>query len=351
MHVPHNETRIYGHDHSGQVMYRFNSLGFRGEEYDPSARFRIALFGCSYAFGTGINFEDTYAYKFKEFLARAMSFEPAEVNLLSFAVGASSNDYATRAVLSQTDPTIDLVLFNLTHASRCEHVDGGRARTINIGSIDADNLEDSDPKTLAYYEFYSDELGAINLLKNLLLVQHHLKALDIGYVIQNGLFNFEPFRQIDACANFLACVDQRRLCHYPFLVWGRVDLAADGSHPGPVTQTAIAIHLLDFYGHLRVEQNDHGAGEAVLELARTLKETRAEWAYAEAALLYQKGNKADAIKMARGALNVDEVHAPFGRALLRVLSKPFRRASPKQMPRYDEAMASLAGDWLAKGGA
>ena len=33
-HVPGSVTRTYGMDHSGLKTYRFNSKGYRGEEYD-----------------------------------------------------------------------------------------------------------------------------------------------------------------------------------------------------------------------------------------------------------------------------------------------------------------------------
>jgi hypothetical protein len=221
-------------------------------------------------------------------------------------------------------------------------VDNGRPRTINVGSVDLENLEDNDPKTLSYYELYSEELGAINLLKNMLLVQYYLKCLNINYIIQNGLFDFGPYREIGACAAFIDRMDVRHVCDYPFLK-DRVDLAADGTHPGPITHTAIAIHLLDFYGNLLDQRNDLDVGGAVRELALSLKATRPEWAYAEAGLLYQRGRRAEAIDRVRTALTSDDTCAPFGRELMRVMSKPFLRVSPKQMPRYDEVMGPVKG--------
>ena len=43
LHAPGNVTRLYGSDQSGTVLYEFNSKGYRGEEYDPAARFRICV--------------------------------------------------------------------------------------------------------------------------------------------------------------------------------------------------------------------------------------------------------------------------------------------------------------------
>src|SRR5688500_5485993 len=60
LHVPGTATREYGSDKSGTIVYEFNSKGYRGEEYDPSAKFRVCVIGESNAFGTGLRVEETF---------------------------------------------------------------------------------------------------------------------------------------------------------------------------------------------------------------------------------------------------------------------------------------------------
>ena len=53
-------VRMYGADRSGLKSYRFNSLGFRGEEPDPAAAVRILVCGCSHGFGTGLDVGESH---------------------------------------------------------------------------------------------------------------------------------------------------------------------------------------------------------------------------------------------------------------------------------------------------
>jgi hypothetical protein len=57
------QDKLWG---DNSVVYKFNSLGFRGIEPDYSNENRILFAGGCLSFGTGINIEDTYAYKFSK---------------------------------------------------------------------------------------------------------------------------------------------------------------------------------------------------------------------------------------------------------------------------------------------
>ncbi|MGB1221611.1 MAG: hypothetical protein ACPG43_08725, partial [Alcanivoracaceae bacterium] len=54
-HVPNTVSYACNHDRSGKVQYRFNALGFRGEQYNENARYHIFVCGPSEAFGLGLN--------------------------------------------------------------------------------------------------------------------------------------------------------------------------------------------------------------------------------------------------------------------------------------------------------
>ena len=82
----------YGTDRSGTKAYRFNSLGFRGEEHNPDAAATIFVCGCSNAFGLGLNVEETWVHRFKLEYAEKRGLEPSDVNVLKFSQGAATND-------------------------------------------------------------------------------------------------------------------------------------------------------------------------------------------------------------------------------------------------------------------
>ena len=109
----------------GDWTYEFNTLGYRGENYDPQAKFHIYTCGCSYTYGIGIKQHQTFSHVFKERLATEIKLSLDEVNLLNFSQRGGSNDYIARTIISQSSqskPDLALVLF--TTKERIEHVDG-----------------------------------------------------------------------------------------------------------------------------------------------------------------------------------------------------------------------------------
>ena len=75
-HVPNTYSDRCGMDQSGKVKYRYNDLGFRGENYNDDAKFHIYVCGPSEAFGTGLNEEDIWCYHFKRKFAECHHVSP-----------------------------------------------------------------------------------------------------------------------------------------------------------------------------------------------------------------------------------------------------------------------------------
>ena len=50
----------YTHDN---VEYKFNSAGFRSDEFSDTSEKSIVFLGCSHVVGIGINYKDTMAYE------------------------------------------------------------------------------------------------------------------------------------------------------------------------------------------------------------------------------------------------------------------------------------------------
>jgi hypothetical protein len=76
----------------GLVRYRFNSVGFRGNEYSkrkPVSSLRVAIFGDSITVGHGVHFEDIYSEVARRALLQGSN---QIVEVLNFGVGAYNSD-------------------------------------------------------------------------------------------------------------------------------------------------------------------------------------------------------------------------------------------------------------------
>ena len=247
-------------DYSGTKTYSFNRQGFRGEDFDPKASKRIFFSGCSYTFGTGLNYEETAAYKFKMNYCSESGIDPAEVNLLNFAMPGGSNDYIVRTMISQCEkvkPDIAVVLFS--HSTRAEYIDeealGNKVATVapwwvehepyqHLTLAEKDNsgyIQVIRNASLGYlhYSTPANELAAF--LRNALLIQYYLSANNIPFILHWADYNrFGYAEKHFALKPLTALLKKQHFINYsdPEKYW--CDKAADDTHPGPVSNTNIA---------------------------------------------------------------------------------------------------------------
>jgi hypothetical protein len=256
-------------DFSGLKTYRFNRMGFRGEEFDPDAQRRIFMCGCSYTFGTGLDYEETAASRFKAHYCEALGVDPQAVNLLNFAMPGASNDYIVRTLLSQCRHVRpDVVVAIFTHIDRAEHIDehmlGERVWTVApwwIREISeelkppdgdgADRIEAMREASVGYFYYFTESNGAAAFLRNLLLLQFYCEASRIPYVFH--WIEFERLTELDrhfALADMMRLVDLRHFLNYTDAGRYYCDRAADRAHPGPEANANIADALFATYRHL-----------------------------------------------------------------------------------------------------
>ena len=257
----------YDMDYSGTKIYIFNKHGFRGEEYDPEAEKRIFFSGCSYTFGTGLNHEETAAYKFKMIYCDKFDIDPAKVNLLNFAMPGASNDYIVRTMISQCQkvkPDVAVVLFS--HVERVEHIDeqalGESVWTAAPWWIEEavyDHLKPSAPDadkrielirnaSIGYFYYYTPANAMSNFLRNALLLQYYLKEKNIPYALHWIDFNqFDYLKQHFALNNLAELLQKKHFVDYsdPSRYW--CDKAADDAHPGPISNNNLANALFERY--------------------------------------------------------------------------------------------------------
>lgn len=257
----------YGTDQSGTKRYRFNSLGFRGEEHDPRAAATIFVCGCSITFGTGLDVEESWPHRFKLAYAARLGRDPREFNLLNFSQGGASNDYVARTLLTQCARVRpDLVVAQFSAMHRAEGFVDGEPYCIGLGlwpslSVWARFL--GVPwkskwtvlrrmrQASGHARAYSEEAGFANALRAMLLVQFYCRANGIPCVLtwtHRRRLDEPEFRKNPALAPLIALLDPNSFCDFairdPDIC---TDAAADGGHPGPRSNAAFAERVLAFH--------------------------------------------------------------------------------------------------------
>jgi len=280
-HVPNTSSHCCNHDRSGLVLYRYNSLGFRGEEYNPNAKFHIFVCGPSEAFGLGLNEEDNWNHQFKLLYAAEKKVDPVEVNLLNFSQIGASMDYIARVTISQCQRIKpDLMICALSPSSRTEYFtdeenryfsekavtfnpsmynllshhdenDFFRQRTECLSEDDHDELLTA---VEGFYSFYTERVGLINRLKNILLIQQYCKANNISNLIWTlhrfGLEKELSLNLPDSIRALSDCIDYNNIYTHGVLHPNH-QKAADGIHPGPEVNKEVAKHMWKFYCNVR----------------------------------------------------------------------------------------------------
>lgn len=251
---PYNEFNQWDNVH-----FKCNSLGYRSEEFDPKSKKKIFVSGCSCTNGFGLRFEESWPQQFKKLLARHEKFKIEEINLLNFAVGGHSNDFIVRTLLTQCSILKpDLVLVYFTHINRAEYYDSKGPH--NIRAVDVpDSMTNHINKchSLDYLVYYTDEIGFMNLIKNMLLLQFFLKANNIHYIfscMNIDLFNDKKYTTNPAFSSLIKLIDKKFLCdfkldHLDYSFGSKIDVSTRKTigHPGPKSNLVFAEKIFKFY--------------------------------------------------------------------------------------------------------
>jgi hypothetical protein len=189
-------------------------------------------------------------------------------------------DYIARVIVSQCQIVKpDLVIGALSPSSRTEYFTDDDDRyfadkaltfnpamldTLRFPSKDAYNVarmacldeEDRDELLTAiegFYSFYTDRVGLINRLKNILLVQQYCVAQSIPHFFwtlhRYGLEKELTVPLPPSITGLLKCIDYNRIYTHNILPLNH-QKATDRIHPGPNVYRGVAEHLWRFYNHL-----------------------------------------------------------------------------------------------------
>jgi hypothetical protein len=150
-----------------EIVYQFNSHGFRADEFDDSQNSVLSL-GCSHTFGVGCNYENTWSY----LISSALNCKN-----FNLAVGGSSNDTAFRLAsywIPKLKPKI--VIFLSTEPTRFE---------LHLADGDIENFSvwiKSDMQDQLYKHWMSNNMNSkFNFLKNYLAIKQICEDLGIKF--------------------------------------------------------------------------------------------------------------------------------------------------------------------------
>ncbi len=250
-HRPGFRSRWYGSDSPDQAkslgldptkeelgwQYSFNSLGFRGEEFDPSADFTIFTSGCSDTFGEGVPLEKIWPEQLKAMFA----IERKSISILNLAQSGASNEYIARSLVSQVQaspPKLVIALF--AQICRFEHL---KDKTVhNLGPWREDQV------SLDFYAHYTEENGLAALLRHIHTVQASCKAHSVPFVF--GCIDFRKVLTLSEHSNPVL----RQLAS--FIDWSNFlpgsphsagdDRGREGIHPGPQSHRRYAEEVFKF---------------------------------------------------------------------------------------------------------
>lgn len=236
------ENTVYGKDKSGKIHYKFNNLGYRGDWYNPKAKKLIYIAGSSSTFGTGIEWKHTYGFQFKKMYAKKFGYQNPDVNLMNFSVGAASNSYLVRTLITQCNyKKPDVLICNFAPKHFLEYKSPEETGTY-CPFVDAHDLEDTQ-------NLFFNELNLfVETVKNMLLLQYYCQVNKIKYVfawIQRQKMK-EFFGLVENTHRFLK--EELDLKHFlDHSIWEiKVDMAEDTPNPhgGPATNRKYAEMLM-----------------------------------------------------------------------------------------------------------
>jgi hypothetical protein len=225
--------------------YEFNSLGFRGEEFDPDAQMNLFVCGCSFTFGIGLEVEQSWPFLLKQRLAAHRDLAESSVNLLNFSEAGSSNDYIARTLIEQsTRVRPDLIVAGFTHPVRFELLDEEVTYRFNPPVLEkyasAGGKFAEVAKRMEFMFLGTDKVQEqIRTIKNMLLLQYFCQSRSIPFI-------FLFFWGKDLTVLLSSPMTQplyEEIDHDLVVLFTRgttqVDRAGDGVHPGPRSQESI----------------------------------------------------------------------------------------------------------------
>ena len=266
--------RVQDDGRKPQQHYEFNSLGFRGTEYDDGAALRVFVCGCSYAFGMEVSVGASWPVVFTRLAALRLGIAVEDSHLQNFSQVGASNNYVARTLVKQchlASPTLAIAAF--THNSRVEYLDGQTIRNLGFWNIDPENgfPEPPDSPGARFFRQYSEPDGIKNLLMNMVWFQSAMINRGIPYImlwIDIDRLHKPQVTSAPVLSDLYAVLDQSRLSRLS-IRQHPVHVDSVEGHPGPQSHERFATALVaEFANELltvrRSAPREHTGSKVVL---------------------------------------------------------------------------------------
>lgn len=213
-----------GSDNTGECIYTYNSLGFRGDEPTQEG-FKIMCIGDSNTEGVGVNNLETWPAQFTKLIPKGVNH--------NFGMGGRSNDYISRCLLTYYDlikPDLVLIMYTSPQRREIYTNEGGIEPYMPTGAWGyLSETSDGEKIQSLKNELQNDNEDFINWYKNHLLIKYFLESKKCNWVWNGWMgipVGFEEPNRFDG--------DYRA----PF-----IDFGADGVHPGLIHNIKYSIKL------------------------------------------------------------------------------------------------------------
>jgi hypothetical protein len=234
-------------------VYEFNSLGFRGAEYDPDAALHVFVCGCSYAFGMGVSADRTWPAVFTRLTAAALGVPVEQSHIQNFSQVGASNNYVARTLIKQChqiSPTLAIAAF--THNGRVEYLDGKKIRNLGYWNIDPNNRfpEPPDAPGARFFRQYSERERFQNLLTNMVLFQSAMVNRRVPYImvwIDIDRLHTAEVMSDPVLSDYYAVLDQSRISQLS-IKQKPIHVDTVEGHPGPQSHERFATALVKEFG-------------------------------------------------------------------------------------------------------
>jgi hypothetical protein len=256
----------YDSDQTGRCAYEFNTLGYRGTEYEQSAPYKVFIFGESDAFGLGVNYEEIWAVQVARERARLAGFSAEQTCIMNFSECGASNSLIARMLVTQCNAVRpDLVLIQIAEDRRVELIDatsglnGGpwfALKEVKKQIKKAPDLSRDERKNMleilargrSYLEYCTPQQGLYETLIELLLMHETASRLGVdAFAVGKELerFSSEGTSNDPRLGPLVRCMRPGFLRDVPVAETFTGDTSGvDEHHMGPVGHKTIAEHLL-----------------------------------------------------------------------------------------------------------
>lgn len=229
-----SEYNTSGNDKTKKCLYKYNELGFRGDSIHKKG-FKILSIGDSNTEGVGLNYNDTWPFRFSNFFSDVVN--------MNFGTGGRSNDFIARCLITFFDLIKpDLVLVMYTNPQRREIYTKHNTiepfmPTASWGYTKDTEDGQSIQKNLTELQNYSEDF--INWYKNHLLIKYFLQTKKCNWLWNGWMLDEQEYTEFN---------------RYDGNYGNFVDYGVDGVHPGPSHNRLYVKNLLN---HIKLNFRDY----------------------------------------------------------------------------------------------